>query len=199
MSDTEERPDALPAGLAALIARAGKPDRKPPVERWSPDYCGDIDMLIAADGTWSYLGSPITRAALVRLFASILKVEDGRYVLVTPVEKFGIRVDDAPFVAVEMHAEGEGRDAVLTFRTNVGDVIAAGADHGLRFVVEAETGGVKPYLHVRAGLEALLARPLLYELVEHGQVEVLDGEHWFGVWSGGVFFRVERRQAEERS
>ncbi|MCC2113182.1 MAG: DUF1285 domain-containing protein, partial [Hyphomicrobiales bacterium] len=120
MADTEERPDALPAGLAALVARAGKQGRKPPVERWNPDYCGEIDMRIAADGTWYYLGSPIGRAPLVRLFASVLKYEDGHHYLVTPVEKIGIRVDDAPFVAVEMHAAGVGRDAMLTFRTNVG-------------------------------------------------------------------------------
>ena len=174
----------FPPGLAALVAEAGKAAPSRPVERWNPPYCGEIDMRIGADGGWSYRGSPIGREALVRLFASILRREpDGRHVLVTPVEKVGITVDDAPFLAVEVMAEGEGRDRVLTFRTNVGDIVAAGTDHPLRFESETGTGGLKPYLLVRGGLEALATRALQSELIS------LADEHdgATGLWSGGVF------------
>ncbi|MGQ7794237.1 DUF1285 domain-containing protein [Faunimonas sp. B44] len=175
----------LPAGLAALVERAGSAAPERPVERWDPPDCGDIDMRITADGTWHYMGGPIGREALVRLFASVLRREpDGRYVLVTPVEKLGIRVDDAPFAAVEMAADGEGRAARLTFRTNVGDVVTAGPDHPLRFALEAETDGLKPYVLVRRGLEALLARPVAFELAELASAH--EGRP--GVWSGGAFF-----------
>jgi hypothetical protein len=175
----------MPAGLAALVARAGSGRRAPPVERWDPPDCGAIDMAIDFDGGWSYMGSPIGRPALVRLFASVLRREpDGRHVLVTPVEKVTIRVADAPFVAVEMHAEREGMAQRLTFRTNVGDVVAAGPDHPLRFVLKPGRGDLMPYLHVRGGLEARLARPLLYELVE--RASELAGRA--GVFSGGRFF-----------
>ena len=159
--------DAMPAGLARLAAQAGDPAKPRPVERWNPPDCGDIDMRIAADGTWHYRGSPIGREALVRLFASILRREpDGRHVLVTPVEKVGIAVEDAAFLAVEMLVEGQAAGAALTFRTNVGDLVAAGPDHALRFETETRTGGLKPYLMVRNGLEALLTRALVHELAE---------------------------------
>ena len=196
MTGLEEKPDRLPEGLAALMERAGKPYRRPPVERWNPEYCGDLDIRIAADGTWYYLGSPIGRARLVRLFASVLRHEHGRYYLVTPVEKIGIRVDDAPFVAVELHHSGRGRDGVLTLRTNIGDVVEVDEEHRLRFAVEEETGGLKPYVMVRDGLEALLARPLLYELADLGLVEKGEDGDRFGVWSRGTFFAMERRGAE---
>ncbi|NBN63230.1 DUF1285 domain-containing protein [Microvirga tunisiensis] len=178
----------LDEGLGALLARAGAgAGRKPPVERWNPPFCGDIDMRIAANGSWHYLGSPIGREALVRLFASVLRHdEDGCHYLVTPVEKVRIRVDDAPFLAVELHAEGQGAAQRLTLRTSVGDVVVAGPDHRLRFVVEPETGGLKPYVRVRGRLDALLARPLLYELA--GLFEDRAGE--VGVWSDGVFFAL---------
>jgi hypothetical protein len=131
------------------------------------------------------MGTPIGREALVRLFASILRRDpDGRHVLVTPVEKVGIRVGDAPFLAVDMRAEGPGRDQTLTFRTNVGDVVAAGPEHPLRFALETGTGGLKPYLLVRGGLEALVSRARAQELVELA-VEVGGAT---GVWSGGQFF-----------
>lgn len=178
-------PGKMPAGLARLAAQAGHPARPRPVERWNPPDCGDIDMRIAADGMWFYRGSPIGREALVRLFASILRREpDGRHVLVTPVEKVGITVDDAPFLAVEVSVEGRDYAAILTFRTNVGDIVAAGKDHRLCFEIERETGGLKPYLDVRHGLLALLTRPLAYELVE------MSGEHEgrIGIWSDGAFF-----------
>ncbi|MDP8915850.1 MAG: DUF1285 domain-containing protein, partial [Pseudomonadota bacterium] len=160
------RADGLPPGLAVLVAQAGQTARARPVERWNPPYCGEIDMRIAADGTWFYRGSPIGREALVRLFASILRREpDGRHVLVTPVERVGIEVEDAPFLAVQMATEGDGPERKLTFRTNVGDIVQAGPDCPLRFAAEPGTGGLKPYVRVRGGLEALLSRALARELV----------------------------------
>jgi hypothetical protein len=177
----------FPPGLAALVAQAGEPAKPRPVDRWNPPDCGDIDMRIAADGAWFYRGSPIGREALVRLFASILRREaDGRHVLVTPVEKVGLIVEDAPFLAVEMAIEGEGRKRSLSFRTNVGDIVAAGREHPIRFATEERTGGLKPYLNVRGGLEALLTRALVHELVD--LAEYRSGLE--GVWSGGVFFAL---------
>lgn len=175
----------FPPALARLIAEAGDPARPRPVERWNPPYCGEIDMRIAADGTWHYRGSPIGREALVRLFASILRREpDGRHVLVTPVERVGIAVDDAPFVAVAMVVEGEGPARRLTFRTNVGDIVEAGPEHPLRFATDPATGGFKPYLLVRGGLEALATRTLALDLAEMGVPESRRP----GVWSNGAFF-----------
>jgi len=182
---TEFKPNELPPGLAALLRDAGQPAPSRPVERWNPPYCGEIDIRIAADGAWLYRGSPIAREALVRLFASILRREsDGRHVLVTPVEKLGIIVEDAPFLAVDLAAEGAGDARALTFRTNVGDIVAAGPDHPLRFSVEPDTGGLKPYLLVRGGLEALVTRALALEMVEFADER--DGT--IGLWSGGQFF-----------
>jgi hypothetical protein len=182
---TPDRAAGFPPGLAALVAEAGEPAKARPVERWNPPYCGEIDMKIAADGSWHYRGSPIGREALVRLFASILRREpDGRHVLVTPVERVGIAVEDAPFLAVEVVAEGEGRERRLTFRTNVGDIVAADRDHPLRFAIDAANEGLKPYLRVRGGLEALATRALALELV--GRAEEHGGAP--GLWSGGTFF-----------
>ncbi|TRL40120.1 DUF1285 domain-containing protein [Rhizobium straminoryzae] len=184
------------AGLAAMIARAaeqtgGRARGLPPVERWNPPFCGDLDMEIRADGTWFYLGTPIGRPALVRLFSTVLrKDEDGRTYLVTPVEKVGIRVEDAPFLAVEMTvAEREG-EPVLTFRTNVGDVVEAGADNPLRFVTEGEEGQLKPYLLVRGRLEALVSRAVMYDLVALGENVSVEGRAMFAVRSGGAIFPV---------
>ncbi len=179
-------------GLEALIARAPRAGKGgAPVERWNPPFCGELDMEIRADGTWFYLGTPIGRLPLVQLFSSVLrKDEDGRTYLVTPVEKVAIRVADAPFLAVEMHASGEGAAQVLTFRTNVGDVVEAGPQHPLRFEDESGTGGLKPYLHVRGRLEALVHRPVMYELIQIGETEPVDGEPMFGVRSNGVFFPI---------
>ena len=180
------------AGLQALIARATRSGRGlPPVEKWNPEFCGDLDMEIKADGTWFYMGTPIGRMPLVQLFASVLrKDEDGKTYLVTPVEKVGIRVEDAPFVAVEMNASGEGEGQVLTFRTNVGDVVAAGPEHPLRFVDEEGTDGLKPYLLVRGRLEALVARPVMYEIAEIGEEVDIDGVTMFAVRSKGAVFPV---------
>lgn len=177
--------ESLPAGLAGLLRAAGQSAKPRPVERWDPPYCGEIDIRIVADGTWRYRGSPIGREALVRLFASILRREpDGRHVLVTPVEKVGIEVEDAPFLAVEMAVEGEGDRRSISLRTNVGDVVAAGPEHAFRFASETGTGGLKPYLDVRGGLEALLTRPLALELVAMADAE--NGRA--GIWSKGAFF-----------
>jgi len=178
-------PTGLPAGLAALAAEAGPQAKPRPVDRWDPPDCGAIDMRIAVDGTWYYRGSPIGREALMRLFASILRREpDGRHVLVTPVEKITISVDDAPFVAVEMRREGEGDAQRIVFRTNVGDVVEAGPEHPLRFTIEAGTGGLKPYVLVRGRLEALVTRAVQQELV--GLAAERDGRP--GIFAGGVFY-----------
>ena len=194
MAKGEIRESTDAAGLAALIARAGAETGGrglPPVERWNPPFCGDIDMEIRADGTWFYLGTPIGRAPLVRLFSTVLrKDEDGRTYLVTPVEKVGIRVADAPFIAVEMNAGGKGEAQALTFRTNVGDVVEAGPEHPLRFVISGENSELKPYLLVRGRLEALVSRAVMYELVELGEAVDVDGVEMFAVRSGGMVFPV---------
>jgi hypothetical protein len=171
-------------GLTASLPRAGDKGL-PPVHLWDPPFCGDIDMRIAPDGTWFYMQTPIGRPALVKLFAGVLKREGGKHFLVTPVEKVGITVDDAPFVAVEMQEEG----GVLNFRTNVDDWVACGRDHALRFEPE-KTGGLKPYLHVRRDLWARLTRPLFYDLVERGEQRTVNGRDVFGVASAGEFFAM---------
>ncbi len=184
------------AGLAALISRASEQKGAgktglPPVEKWNPPFCGDIDMEIRADGTWYYMGTPIGRAPLVRLFSTVLrKDEDGRTYLVTPVEKVGIRIADAPFLAVEMQVtQHEGRQ-ILTFRTNVGDVVEAGAEHPIRFAISGDNRELKPYLLVRGRLEALVSRAVMYDLVELGEPVVVDGVEMFSVRSGGQTFPV---------
>ncbi|TPN46500.1 MULTISPECIES: DUF1285 domain-containing protein [unclassified Mesorhizobium] len=179
-------------GLEALISRAARAGKgAAPVERWNPDFCGDLDMEIKADGTWFYLGTPIGRMPLVQLFSSVLRKDaDGRTYLVTPVEKVGIRVADAPFIAVEMDVSGSGDQQVITFRTNVGDVVEAGPERPLRFVDENETGGLKPYVLVRGRLEALVARPVMYELVEHAEEIEIDGRMMFAVRSRGAVFAI---------
>ena len=159
----------------------------PPVDKWNPERCGHSDMRVARDGTWYHAGSPIGRPAMVRLFSTILRREpDGRFVLVTPVEKLDIEVEDAPFVAVELKSEGEGRERSLAFRLNTGDLVVAGPDHPLRF--EAGEDGPHPYLGVRGGLNALVARPVYYELAE---LALSEGAQPPGLWSGGAFFAME--------
>lgn len=160
----------------------------PPVHLWNPPFCGDIDMRIARDGSWHYLGTPIGRPAMVRLFSTILRRDGDAYFLVTPVEKVGIRVDDAPFVAVDMHAEGEGEAQRLRFVTNVGDELVAGAAHPLRCVLDAQSGEPAPYVRVRDNLEALIHRNVFYRLVELAVPRAIDGRPWLGVWSDGAFF-----------
>ena len=180
------------SGLETLAGAARKAGTKgpPPLHLWNPPFCGDLDMRIAADGTWFYLKTPIGRHALVKLFSSVLKREGDKYFLVTPVEKVGITVDDAPFLAVEMTVEGAGAARVLNFRTNVDDWVAAGPDHALRFEPEPETGGLKPYLHVRRELWAKVTRALFYDLVELGEERDVDGRRMFGVVSGGEFYAM---------
>ena len=186
-------PDQNPSsGLETLATSARKAGQKgpPPVHLWNPPFCGDLDMRIAADGTWFYMKTPIGRLALVKLFASVLWREGDKYFLKTPVEKVGITVDDAPFTAVEMKAEGEGAARTLSFRTNVDDWVTAGPDHALRFEPEPETGGLKPYLHVRRDLWALVTRALFYDLVELGEEREVNGRRMFGVASGGEFYAM---------
>jgi len=173
-----------------VAAAHGRSARHPPVHLWDPPDCGDIEMRIAADGTWLYQDSPIGRAALVKLFASVLKREGDRYVLVTPVEKVGIRVDDVPFLAVELRVESNDEGRILHFRTNVDDWVACGPDHALRFEHDAATDGVRPYLHVRRGLWAKASRSLLYDLVELGEEREINGHAMFGIASQGVFFAM---------
>jgi len=160
----------------------------PPVDKWNPDYCGELDLTIRSDGVWMYQGSPIGRARLVRLFASVLKKEGDRYYLVTPVEKLGIRVEDAPFLAVLMQVENPGPDQRLVFTTNVGEAVAAGPDHALDYRRTADGRSAAPYLHVRRGLEAQIARAVYYDLAAIGETREVDGRALFGVASGGVFF-----------
>ena len=180
------------SGLEALISRAGGKDRGlPPVEKWHPDFCGDIPMEIKSDGTWFYMGTPIGRHALVKLFASVLrKDEDGKTYLVTPVERVGISVEDTHFVAVEMNAHEKDGEQVLTFRTNVDDIVEAGPENPLRFVIVEENDGVKPYILVRGRLEAVLARPVMYELIAHGEEVEVDGKVMFSVRSKGEVFPI---------
>ena len=185
-----EPPSAPGADALAAAARSAARRGPPPVHLWDPPFCGDLDMRIARDGTWFYLGTPIGRKPLVVLFSSILKREGERFYLVTPVEKVGITVDDAPFVAVDFTAEGAGRDQRLTFETHVGDIVAAGPEHPIRVVRDPETGEPAPYLMVRRGLEALIDRKSFYRLVEIGVEEPADGEAQFGLWSEGAFFPI---------
>ena len=172
-------------GLAASI-NATKSRGLPPIHLWNPPFCGDLDMRIARDGTWFYEGTPIGRPALVKMFSSILKREDGKYFLVTPVEKVGITVDDAPFVAVDFDATGEGVDQVLKFMTQVDDLATAGTDHPIRVERNAKTGEPSPYILIRSDLEALIDRKSFYRLVDLG----VHHEGWFGVWSNGAFFGI---------
>lgn len=171
--------------LSAL--RDGKTRGLPPVERWNPPFCGDLDMRIAADGTWFYLGTPIGRPALVKLFSSVLRRDDGNYFLVTPVEKVGIKVEDAPFQAVEMAVEGEGEQRSIAFRTQVDDVVSVGPEHAIRFEREAK-GGLKPYIHVRRDLWARVTRALTYDLLALGEIREVEGQEMFGVAAAGFFY-----------
>jgi len=180
MPESAPPPSEL-AGLSlAEIAQAVAERRLPPVEHWDPPHCGDSAMRIARDGTWYHEGAPIRRPAMVRLFAGLLRREDdGHYVLVTPVEKLDIVVEDAPFVAVEARSEGAGRERRIAFRLNTDEPVVAGPEHRLHLV------DGRPYLTVRAGLEAAIARPVYYELAELALEEGADPP---GLWSDGQFF-----------
>ncbi|HLG82314.1 MAG TPA: DUF1285 domain-containing protein [Bradyrhizobium sp.] len=180
-------------GLTAAARDAAKASAAakglPPVHLWNPPFCGDLDMRIASDGTWYYMGTPIGRPALVRLFSTILKREGEKYFLVTPVEKVGIRVDDAPFLAVEMQTGTSGSKRLLRFRTNVDDWVDCDSTHRLRFETSRD-GGLTPYLHVRADLWAKVTRALYYDLVELGEERMVDDRPMFGVESAGEFFAM---------
>jgi len=182
----KERQSGLEAITGVLRGAAGR--GPPPVERWNPPFCGDLDMRIAADGTWYYMKTPIGRPALVKLFASVLKREGEKYFLVTPVEKCGIQVDDAPFLAVELETEDSAAGRVLNFRTNVDEWIACGPGHALRFEPQTATGGLKPYLHVRRDLWAKVTRARFFDLVALGEERVVEGRAMFGVASMGAFY-----------
>jgi hypothetical protein len=181
--------DGLTTAARDAAAKSGAGKGLPPVHLWNPPFCGDLDMRIANDGTWFYQGTPIGRPALVRLFSTILKREDGKHFLVTPVEKVGIRVDDAPFLAVEMLKENDEHGRKLRFRTNVDDWVDCDSAHRLRFEA-ASDGGLTPYLHVRADLWAKVTRALYYDLVDMGEERVVDGRAMFGVASSGEFFAM---------
>jgi uncharacterized protein len=180
--------NAVLGGVAQL--RGSTPPDAPLIGRQR--QCGDIGLRIRADGVWLYRESPITRRALVKLFASVLRnEEDGRTYLVTPVEKVDVTVDDAPFLAVAMQVQDAGRAQALTFETNIGDVVACGSTHPLRFARAEPSGGLKPYVLVRDGLEALVSRALVYDLAELAVTRTVDGREMSGVWSAGSFFPME--------
>lgn len=174
------------ADSLASSARAAAQKGPPPVDKWNPPFCGDLDIRIARDGTWFYLGTPIGRHELVKLFSSIIRKDGDAYFLVTPVEKVGIVVDDAPFVAVDFNPVTEG----LEFVTNVDDRVVAGADHPIRVQMDPETGEPAPYVLIRRNLEALIDRKSFYRLVDLGETQMVEGQNWFGVSSGGEFFPI---------
>ena len=184
--------DALAIALAARKAR-----KLPPVHKWNPPYRGDMDMRIGRDGTWYYLGSPIGRIAMVKLFSTVLRRDDDdRFYLVTPVERLGIVVDDAPFVAVEMFVAGSGEAQQITFRTQVDDYVTADAEHPIRVDLDPETEEPSPYVLVRDRLEALVARAVFYDLVELAVERARDDVVELGVWSSGAFFPIGLLPAE---
>jgi len=185
MTDTGKVNDLL-----AQIPRADK--GLPPVHLWNPAFCGDIDMRIARDGTWYYLGTPIGRKPMVKLFSSILRRDGDDYFLITPVEKVGIQVEDAPFVAVALDVLGDGQAQVLRFTSNVDEVFDAGHEHPLRVFTDAQTQEPSPYVNARGNLDALIHRNVFYQLVALAETRSVDGEAWLGVWSHGVFFPLGR-------
>ncbi len=192
-TDSTEKPGSGPGAdsLAAEARKHSKGGALPPVHLWNPDFCGDIDMRIARDGTWFYMGTPIGRKPLVRLFSTILRHdEDEKYYLITPVEKVGIQVDDAPFVAVAMEVEGQGQDQIIRFRTNVDDHVTLDKEHPLRVDYDPDTLEPSPYILVRTRLEALIARAVFYDLVEIAEQYEKDGKQQLGLWSAGTFFEI---------
>lgn len=183
--------DGFSIGLASLQHEAAQGRSLPPVERWNPAHCGDIDIRIARDGTWFHQGTPFARRELVRLFSTILRKDPDGFHLVTPAEKMRIRVDDAPFIAVLLAVEGEGREQRLRFTTNVGDDTVAGTDNPIRVVSDPRTGEPSPYVHVRRGLEARIARTVFYQLAD---LAVPGADDVLGVWSDGAFFPLGRSE-----
>lgn len=179
----------IDADTIAASAQAAVKSRGPaPVHLWNPPHCGDLDMRIARDGTWFYEGSPINRPAMVKMFSNILRKDGDAYVLVTPVEKVGITVEDAPFITEDFEVTGAGETQVLAFETHVGDFATAGPNTPIRVEIDPETDEPAPYVTVRTNLEARITRKAFYRLVELGTHQVVDGYSMFGVWSSGMFF-----------
>lgn len=189
-STDQQKPAKPTADGIAQAAKAAAKKGPAPVHLWNPDFCGDLDMRIARDGTWFYLGTPIGRMPLVKLFSSIIRKDGDDYFLVTPVEKVGITVDDAPFVAIDFDVDGAGQDQKISFTTQVDDIAVAGPDNPIRVERDAKTGEPSPYVLIRANLEALIDRKSFYRLVDIGVHSKFEGEDWFGVWSKGVFFPI---------
>jgi len=188
MSEETQVRESRISGLSDLM-EAARNSGLPPVERWTPPYCGDIGLRISRDGRWHYAGSPIGRDRLVRLFSRVLIREaDGRHFLVTPAEKVDVDVEDAPFLAVEMQVDGADLDQTVTFRTNVDDVVTVSEDNPLRFEVDGSTGGLKPYVLVRGRLEALVTRSLVMDLVALG--ETGGDDDGLAVLSSGARFTL---------
>lgn len=192
MSEGQNIVTASQESLLAAARQAEKSGHADQAAQWQPPYCGEIDMEIRRDGTWFYQGSPIARMGLVKLFARILRHEEGRFYLVSPIEKVAIRVEDAPFIAQDVTATGTGRNQMLRFETNLGDVIPLDATHPLRLVTTPQEKGQaempNPYVMVRAGLEARIDRKTFYRLVDLGEAHEHEGQPWFGIWSGGQFW-----------
>ncbi|SDS02614.1 hypothetical protein SAMN05216271_0988 [Halopseudomonas sabulinigri] len=188
-----DRPLPAQSLLDSIPQRGALQRRDPaPVHLWNPDLSGEMDMCITRDGTWYHEGDPIERKALAQLFASILRLdEDGRYYLVTPVERWAIQVDDAPFVATRLKVEGEGKQQKLMFTTNLEDEVTVNAEHGIRVTVDAETEEPSPYVRLRGNLDALISRNLFYELVERAVEHQVNGRTRLGVWSSGEFFPID--------
>ena len=180
----------LTAESIAASAKAAGKGGLPPVHLWNPEFCGDLDMRIARDGTWFYLGTPIGRKELVRLFSTIIRKDGDDYFLVTPVEKVGITVDDAPFVAVDFEISNPGPEQTLTFETNVGDFATAGPNNPIRVVRDPDSGEPSPYVLIRTNLEALIDRKSFYRLVDIGSHQDHEGTSWFGLCSSGQFFPI---------
>ena len=186
---TDETQSNVP-NLAEIMARL-QDKSLPPVHLWNPEFCGDIDMRIARDGTWFYMGTPIGRPRMVKLFSTVLRHDDDdKLYLVTPVEKIGITVDDAPFVAVEATVFGEDEDQTIVFRTNVDEEVIAGPENPIRVEIDSETLEPSPYVLVRDNLEALIGRAVFYQLVDLGEQVERDGQDVLGVWSKGEFFTI---------
>ena len=190
MADTDQNPVIPTADTLAQAAREASKKGLPPVHLWNPPFCGDLDMRIARDGTWFLPRHAHRPRPLVRLFSTILRKDGDDYFLVTPVEKVGITVDDAPFVAVDFEATGTGAEQTLTFETNVGDFAAAGPDHPIRVERDPQTGEPSPYVLIRANLEALIDRKSFYRLIDIGTHQDHEGASWFGLLSGGRFFLI---------
>ncbi|HEY7979230.1 MAG TPA: DUF1285 domain-containing protein [Rhizomicrobium sp.] len=177
-------------GLASLQRETAAGRGLPPVEKWHPAHCGDIDIRIARDGTWFHEGTPVGRRELVRLFSTILRKDGDDYVLVTPGEKMRIVVEDAPFLAVLLRAEGEGKKQKLIFTTNVGDETTAGSENPIRVEIDPQTREPSPYVHVRRGLEAKISRPVYYQLAELAVPGEGEQAGKLVLWSDGVAFAL---------